>query len=224
MDSKAEDIGPVDGPFLMPIAGVYTISGRGTVVSGRIERGLVRVGDEVEIVGLRYTIQATCTGLEMFHKSLSEAKAGDNVGVLLHGVKRGVKREDLERGQVLAKPGSIKAYAEFEAKVHVLSKEEGGRQLPFFSDYRPQFYFRIVDISGSIELPEGKELVAPGDDNNPQPNRSHHEETFTKKKSTMPWISFNKTGHVELGFFEQKNIMVFRKSDDPPDLNPTGHV
>ncbi|KAG0087630.1 translation elongation factor Tu [Podila epicladia] len=150
----------VDGTFLMPIEDVFSISGRGTVVTGRIERGLVKIGDEVEIVGLVDTVKTTCTGVEMFRKDLDQGEAGDNVGILL----RGVKREDVQRGQVLAKPGSIKPHTEFEAQVYVLSKEEGGRHTPFFSNYRPQFYFRTTDVTGSIELPEGKEMVVPGDD------------------------------------------------------------
>jgi elongation factor Tu len=150
---------PIDGDFLMPIEDVFSISGRGTVVTGRIERGRVKVGDEVEIVGIRDTVKTTCTGVEMFRKLLDEGQAGDNVGVLL----RGTKRDDVERGQVLAKPGSIKPHTEFEAEVYVLSKEEGGRHTPFFAGYRPQFYFRTTDVTGSVTLPEGVEMVMPGD-------------------------------------------------------------
>ena len=149
----------VDGPFLMPMEDVFSISGRGTVVTGRIERGRVKVGDEVEIVGLRATQKTICTGVEMFRKLLDEGQAGDNVGVLL----RGTKREDVERGQVLAKPGSINPHTQFEAEVYVLSKEEGGRHTPFFNGYRPQFYFRTTDVTGSVTLPEGVEMVMPGD-------------------------------------------------------------
>ena len=150
---------PVDGAFLMPIEDVFSISGRGTVVTGRIERGIVRVGDEVEIVGLRDTTKTTCTGVEMFRKLLDEGQAGDNVGVLL----RGTKREEVERGQVLAKPGSITPHTKFECEVYILTKEEGGRHTPFFKGYRPQFYFRTTDVTGAIELPEGTEMVMPGD-------------------------------------------------------------
>jgi elongation factor Tu len=149
----------VDQPFLMPIEDVFTISGRGTVVTGRVERGRVRVGDEVAIVGLKDTMKTTCTGVEMFRKLLDEGQAGDNIGVLL----RGTKREDVERGQVLAKPGSITPHTKFEAEVYVLSKEEGGRHTPFFTGYRPQFYFRTTDVTGSVDLPEGVEMVMPGD-------------------------------------------------------------
>ncbi len=149
----------VDKPFLMPIEDVFSISGRGTVVTGRIERGLVKVGDEVEIVGIRATTKTTCTGVEMFRKLLDQGEAGDNVGVLL----RGTKRDDVERGQVLAKPGSITPHTKFVAEVYVLSKEEGGRHTPFFKGYRPQFYFRTTDVTGSIDLPEGVEMVMPGD-------------------------------------------------------------
>jgi len=149
----------VDGAFLMPIEDVFSISGRGTVVTGRIERGRVKVGDEVEIVGLRETTKTTCTGVEMFRKLLDEGQAGDNVGVLL----RGTKREDVERGQVLAKPGSITPHTKFECEVYILTKEEGGRHTPFFKGYRPQFYFRTTDVTGAIELPEGTEMVMPGD-------------------------------------------------------------
>jgi elongation factor Tu len=148
-----------DKPFLMPIEDVFSISGRGTVVTGRVERGKVKVGDEVEIVGLRDTAKTTCTGVEMFRKLLDEGVAGDNVGVLL----RGTKRDDVERGQVLAKPGSITPHTKFEAEVYVLSKEEGGRHTPFFGGYRPQFYFRTTDVTGAVDLPEGVEMVMPGD-------------------------------------------------------------
>jgi len=149
----------VDGAFLMPIEDVFSISGRGTVVTGRIERGIVNVGDEIEIVGIKDTQKTTCTGVEMFRKLLDQGQAGDNVGVLL----RGTKREDVERGQVLAKPGSINPHKKFECEVYVLSKEEGGRHTPFFNNYRPQFYFRTTDVTGSIELPSGTEMVMPGD-------------------------------------------------------------
>jgi elongation factor Tu len=150
---------PVDRPFLMPIEDVFSISGRGTVVTGRVERGIVKVGEEVEIVGLKDTVKTTCTGVEMFRKLLDQGQAGDNVGVLL----RGTKREDVERGQVLAKPGSIKPHTYYEAEIYVLSKEEGGRHTPFFNGYRPQFYFRTTDVTGAVELPEGTEMVMPGD-------------------------------------------------------------
>ena len=149
----------IDKAFLMPIEDVFSISGRGTVVTGRVERGIVKVGEEVEIVGIRPTQKTTCTGVEMFRKLLDQGQAGDNVGVLL----RGTKREDVERGQVLAKPGSIKPHTKFEAEVYVLSKEEGGRHTPFFKGYRPQFYFRTTDVTGAVELPEGVEMVMPGD-------------------------------------------------------------
>ena len=149
----------IERPFLMPIEDVFSISGRGTVVTGRIERGRVKVGEEVEIVGIRDTVKTTCTGVEMFRKLLDEGVAGDNVGVLL----RGTKRDDVERGQVLAKPGSIKPHTHFEAEVYVLSKEEGGRHTPFFDGYRPQFYFRTTDVTGAVSLPEGVEMVVPGD-------------------------------------------------------------
>jgi len=149
----------IDQPFLMPIEDVFSISGRGTVVTGRVERGIVKVGDEIEIVGLKPTIKTTCTGVEMFRKLLDEGQAGDNVGVLL----RGTKREEVERGQVLAKPGSITPHTKFECEVYVLSKEEGGRHTPFFNGYRPQFYFRTTDVTGSVQLPEGTEMVMPGD-------------------------------------------------------------
>ena len=150
---------PIDGAFLMPIEDVFSISGRGTVVTGRVERGIVKVGEEIEIVGIRETTKTTCTGVEMFRKLLDEGKAGDNVGVLL----RGTKRDDVERGQVLAKPGSITPHTKFEGEIYVLSKEEGGRHTPFFKGYRPQFYFRTTDVTGMCELPEGTEMVMPGD-------------------------------------------------------------
>ena len=150
---------PVDQPFLLPIEDVFSISGRGTVVTGRVERGIVRVGEEVEIVGIRETTKTTCTGVEMFRKLLDEGRAGDNVGVLL----RGTKRDEVERGQVLCVPGSITPHTKFECEVYVLSKEEGGRHTPFFSNYRPQFYFRTTDVTGAVELPEGSEMVMPGD-------------------------------------------------------------
>jgi len=149
----------LDGTFLMPVEDVFSISGRGTVVTGRIERGIVKVGDEIEIVGLKPTLKTICTGVEMFRKLLDQGQAGDNVGVLL----RGTKREDVERGQVLAKPGSITPHTKFAAEIYVLSKEEGGRHTPFFNGYRPQFYFRTTDVTGSIELPAGTEMVMPGD-------------------------------------------------------------
>ena len=149
----------IDQPFLMPIEDVFSISGRGTVVTGRVERGIIKVGDEVEIVGIRDTTKTTCTGVEMFRKLLDEGRAGENVGVLL----RGTKRDDVERGQVLAVPGSITPHTKFECEVYVLSKEEGGRHTPFFKGYRPQFYFRTTDVTGSCELPEGVEMVMPGD-------------------------------------------------------------
>ena len=149
----------IDKAFLMPIEDVFSISGRGTVVTGRIESGIVKTGEELEIVGIRPTTKTTCTGVEMFRKLLDRGEAGDNVGVLL----RGTKREDVERGQVLAKPGSIKPHTKFEAEVYVLSKEEGGRHTPFFKGYRPQFYFRTTDVTGACELPEGVEMVMPGD-------------------------------------------------------------
>jgi elongation factor Tu len=149
----------IDQPFLLPIEDVFSISGRGTVVTGRVERGIVKVGEDVEIIGLKPTIKTTCTGVEMFRKLLDEGRAGDNVGVLL----RGTKREDVERGQVLARPGSITPHTKFEAEVYVLSKEEGGRHTPFFKGYRPQFYFRTTDVTGECQLPEGVEMVMPGD-------------------------------------------------------------
>jgi elongation factor Tu len=150
---------PIDGAFLMPIEDVFSISGRGTVVTGRIERGIVKVGEEIEIVGIKATQKTICTGVEMFRKLLDEGRAGDNVGILL----RGTKREDVERGQVLAKPGSINPHTTFEAEVYVLSKEEGGRHTPFFGNYRPQFYFRTTDVTGNVALPDGVEMVMPGD-------------------------------------------------------------
>ena len=150
---------PVDQPFLLPIEDVFSISGRGTVVTGRVERGIVKVGEEVEIVGIRDTAKTTCTGVEMFRKLLDEGQAGDNVGVLL----RGTKRTEVERGQVVCKPGSITPHTKFECEVYVLSKEEGGRHTPFFNNYRPQFYFRTTDVTGAVELPEGSEMVMPGD-------------------------------------------------------------
>ncbi|MFO7641408.1 MAG: elongation factor Tu [Candidatus Competibacteraceae bacterium] len=149
----------IDKPFLMPIEDVFSISGRGTVVTGRIERGRVKVGEEVAIVGIRPTVKTVCTGVEMFRKLLDQGEAGDNVGVLL----RGTKRDDVERGQVLAKPGTITPHTQFEAEVYVLSKEEGGRHTPFFKGYRPQFYFRTTDVTGAVDLPEGVEMIMPGD-------------------------------------------------------------
>jgi len=149
----------LDKPFLMPIEDVFSISGRGTVVTGRVERGIVNVGDEIEIVGIKDTTKTTCTGVEMFRKLLDQGQAGDNVGVLL----RGTKREDVERGQVLAKPGTITPHTKFEAEVYILSKDEGGRHTPFFKGYRPQFYFRTTDVTGACELPDGVEMVMPGD-------------------------------------------------------------
>jgi elongation factor Tu len=150
---------PIDKPFLMPVEDVFSISGRGTVVTGRVERGKVKVGEEIEIVGLKATQKTICTGVEMFRKLLDEGQAGDNVGILL----RGTKREEVERGQVVAKPGSITPHTKFEAEVYVLSKEEGGRHTPFFKGYRPQFYFRTTDVTGAVELPENVEMVMPGD-------------------------------------------------------------
>jgi elongation factor Tu len=149
----------VDGAFLMPVEDVFSISGRGTVVTGRVERGIVKVGDEIEIVGLRPTVKTVCTGVEMFRKLLDQGQAGDNVGVLL----RGTKREEVERGQVLAKPGSITPHTHFSAEIYVLGKDEGGRHTPFFNGYRPQFYFRTTDVTGAIDLPQGTEMVMPGD-------------------------------------------------------------
>jgi elongation factor Tu len=157
--SIPEPVRELDRPFLMPIEDVFTITGRGTVVTGKVEQGRVRVGEEVEIIGLRNTVKTTCTGVEMFRKLLDEGQAGDNVGVLL----RGTKKDDVERGQVLAKPGSITPHTNFEAQVYVLTKEEGGRHKPFFNNYRPQFYFRTTDVTGTIQLPEGTEMVMPGD-------------------------------------------------------------
>ena len=150
---------PKDQPFLMPIEDVFSISGRGTVVTGRIERGIVKVGDEVEIVGIKETTKTTCTGVEMFRKLLDQGEAGDNVGVLL----RGTKREEVERGQVLCAPGSVKPHTKFKAEAYILTKEEGGRHTPFFTKYRPQFYFRTTDVTGEVELPSGTEMVMPGD-------------------------------------------------------------
>jgi elongation factor Tu len=149
----------IDGPFLMPVEDVFSISGRGTVVTGRVERGVIKVGEDIEIVGIRPTVKTVCTGVEMFRKLLDQGQAGDNVGVLL----RGTKREEVERGQVLAKPGSITPHTHFTAEVYVLSKEEGGRHTPFFSNYRPQFYFRTTDVTGSVDLPAGTEMVMPGE-------------------------------------------------------------
>ncbi|MCA1979347.1 MAG: elongation factor Tu [Thiobacillus sp.] len=149
----------IDKPFLMPVEDVFSISGRGTVVTGRVERGIIKVGEEIEIVGIKPTLKTTCTGVEMFRKLLDQGQAGDNVGVLL----RGTKREEVERGQVLAKPGSIKPHTKFSAEIYVLSKDEGGRHTPFFNGYRPQFYFRTTDVTGAIELPAGTEMVMPGD-------------------------------------------------------------
>jgi elongation factor Tu 2 len=150
---------PKDKPFLMPIEDVFSISGRGTVVTGRVERGVLKVGDEIEIVGIRPTQKTTCTGIEMFRKLLDQGEAGDNIGVLL----RGTKREEVERGQVLAAPGTITPHTTFNCECYILTKEEGGRHTPFFSNYRPQFYFRTTDVTGSIELPSGTEMVMPGD-------------------------------------------------------------
>ena len=149
----------IDGPYLMPVEDVFSISGRGTVVTGRIERGIIKVGEEIAIVGIRDTQKTTCTGVEMFRKLLDQGQAGDNVGILL----RGTKREDVERGQVLAKPGSITPHTRFECEVYILSKDEGGRHTPFFKGYRPQFYFRTTDVTGACELPSGIEMVMPGD-------------------------------------------------------------
>jgi elongation factor Tu len=158
-DYVPEPARDLDKPFLMPIEDVFSITGRGTVVTGKIEQGVVHVGDEIEVVGIRPTTKTTCTGVEMFRKLLDEGQAGDNVGVLL----RGTKKEDVSRGQVLAKPGSITPHTNFEAQVYVLTKEEGGRHKPFFTNYRPQFYFRTTDVTGTIELPEGIEMCMPGD-------------------------------------------------------------
>ena len=149
----------VDQPFLMPIEDVFSIAGRGTVVTGRIERGVVKVGEEIELIGIAATTKTTCTGVEMFRKFLDEGRAGENCGILL----RGTKREDVQRGQVLAKPGSVKPHTKFESEIYVLSKDEGGRHTPFFKGYRPQFYFRTTDVTGACELPEGTEMVMPGD-------------------------------------------------------------
>lgn len=154
-----EPVRELDKPFIMPVEDVFSISGRGTVVTGKIEQGIVKVGEEIEIIGLRDTQKTTCTGVEMFRKLLDEGQAGDNVGVLL----RGTKREDVERGQVLAKPGSITPHKKFECEVYILSKDEGGRHTPFFNNYRPQFYFRTTDVTGSVQLPSGVEMVMPGD-------------------------------------------------------------
>ena len=160
LDSYIPDpIRDIEKPFLLPIEDVFSISGRGTVVTGRIERGIVKIGEEIEIIGLKPTIKTTCTGVEMFRKLLDEGRAGENVGVLL----RGTKREEVERGQVLAKPGSINPHTKFESEVYILSKEEGGRHTPFFKGYRPQFYFRTTDVTGAVTLPEGVEMVMPGD-------------------------------------------------------------
>jgi elongation factor Tu len=150
---------PIDQPFLMPVEDVFSISGRGTVVTGRVERGIVKVGEEIEIVGLRPTIKTTVTGVEMFRKLLDQGQAGDNVGCLL----RGTKREDVERGQVLCKPASVKPHTKFKAEAYILTKDEGGRHTPFFTNYRPQFYFRTTDVTGIVTLPEGTEMVMPGD-------------------------------------------------------------
>jgi elongation factor Tu len=150
---------PIDQPFLMPVEDVFSISGRGTVVTGRVERGIVKVGEEIEIVGLRPTTKTTVTGVEMFRKLLDQGQAGDNVGCLL----RGTKREDVERGQVLCKPGSVKPHTKFKAEAYILTKDEGGRHTPFFTNYRPQFYFRTTDVTGIVTLPEGTEMVMPGD-------------------------------------------------------------
>ena len=150
---------PKDKPFLMPIEDVFSISGRGTVVTGRVERGVINVGDEIEVVGIKDTTKTTCTGVEMFRKLLDQGEAGDNVGVLL----RGTKREEVERGQVLAKPSSITPHTKFKAEAYVLTKDEGGRHTPFFTNYRPQFYFRTTDVTGVVKLPEGTEMVMPGD-------------------------------------------------------------
>jgi elongation factor Tu len=149
----------LDRPFLMPIEDVFSISGRGTVVTGRVERGIVKVGEEVEIVGIKATVKTVVTGVEMFRKLLDQGQAGDNIGALL----RGTKREDVERGQVLAKPGSITPHTKFKAEAYILTKEEGGRHTPFFTNYRPQFYFRTTDVTGVVQLPEGTEMVMPGD-------------------------------------------------------------
>jgi elongation factor Tu len=157
-----EPVREIDKPFLMPVEDVFTISGRGTVVTGRVERGVVKVGDEVEIVGIRPTIKTVCTGVEMFRKILDQGQAGDNIGVLL----RGTKREEVERGQVVSKPGSITPHKKFKAEAYILTKEEGGRHTPFFTGYRPQFYFRTTDVTGSVKLDAGVEMVMPGDNVN----------------------------------------------------------
>jgi elongation factor Tu len=154
-----EPVRAVDQPFLMPIEDVFSIAGRGTVVTGRIERGVIKVGEEIEVIGIADTSKTTCTGVEMFRKFLDEGRAGENCGILL----RGTKREDVQRGQVLAKPGSVKPHTKFESEIYVLSKDEGGRHTPFFKGYRPQFYFRTTDVTGACELPEGTEMVMPGD-------------------------------------------------------------
>src|SRR5947199_347515 len=159
MDGAILVVSAIDGAFLMPVEDVFSISGRGTVVTGRVERGVVKVGEEIEIVGIRATQKTTCTGVEMFRKLLDQGQAGDNVGILL----RGTKREEVERGQVLCKPGSVKPHTHFTAEIYVLSKEEGGRHTPFFNNYRPQFYFRTTDVTGAVELPKDKEMVMPGD-------------------------------------------------------------
>jgi elongation factor Tu len=150
---------PLDLPFLMPVEDVFSISGRGTVVTGRVEKGIIKVGEEVEIIGIRPTVKSVCTGVEMFRKLLDQGQAGDNIGALL----RGIDREGVERGQVLAKPGSITPHKKFEAEVYILTKEEGGRHTPFFTNYRPQFYFRTTDVTGIVQLPDGVEMVMPGD-------------------------------------------------------------
>jgi len=157
-----EPVREIDKPFIMPVEDVFTISGRGTVVTGRVERGIVKVGEEIEIVGFKPTVKTVATGVEMFRKLLDEGQAGDNIGVLL----RGTKREEVERGQVLAKPGSITPHTKFNAEAYVLTKEEGGRHTPFFNGYRPQFYFRTTDVTGVVKLPEGTEMVMPGDNIN----------------------------------------------------------
>ena len=162
--SIPEPVREIDKPFLMPVEDVFSISGRGTVVTGRVERGVVKVGDEVEIVGIKPTVKTVCTGVEMFRKILDQGQAGDNVGILL----RGIKREEVERGQVVAKSGSITPHTAFRAEVYVLTKEEGGRHTPFFPGYRPQFYFRTTDVTGIVTLPEGVEMVMPGDNVNMQ--------------------------------------------------------
>ena len=154
-----EPVRDIDKPFLMPIEDVFSISGRGTVVTGRVDRGIIHVGDNIEIVGIRPTMKTVCTGVEMFRKLLDEGRAGDNIGVLM----RGTKRDEVERGQVVAIPGTIQPHTKFKAEVYILSKEEGGRHTPFFSGYRPQFYFRTTDVTGNLTLPEGVEMVMPGD-------------------------------------------------------------